>query len=129
MKDAAQKKRQKYEDFLQTVPILENMDHYERSKLADAVKEKKFDKEINIITEGDQGDVFYILVEGAAKATKKENPGQTVMSYKPGSYFGELALLRGEPRAANVISTEACKVICLDRKSFKRLLGPLDKIL
>ena len=41
VKDASQKKRQKYEDFLQTVPILQNMDHYERSKLADAIKEKK----------------------------------------------------------------------------------------
>lgn len=53
VKDAAQKKRQKYEDFLQTVPILQNMDHYERSKLADAVKEKKFVKDDAIITQGE----------------------------------------------------------------------------
>lgn len=41
VKEASQKKRQKYENFLQTVPILQNMDHYERSKLADAIKEMK----------------------------------------------------------------------------------------
>ena len=41
VKEASQKKRAKYENFLATVPILENMDHYERSKMADAVKEKK----------------------------------------------------------------------------------------
>jgi len=51
------------------------------------------------------------------------------MTYGPGDYFGELALLRGEPRAANVIAQADCKVIQLERKSFKRLLGPLDKIL
>ena len=66
MKEAAAKKRQKYEDFLQTVPILQNMDHYERSKMADAVKEKKFAMNVNIITQGEKGDDFYILVEGAA---------------------------------------------------------------
>lgn len=69
------------------------------------------------------------MVEGAAKATLNDDPSKSVMSYKEGDYFGELALLRNEPRAANVIATEACKLICLDRKSFKRLLGPLDQIL
>lgn len=42
VKDAAQNKRTKYEDFLQSVPILQTMDHYERSKIADAIKELKF---------------------------------------------------------------------------------------
>ena len=51
------------------------------------------------------------------------------MEYNPGDYFGELALLKGEPRAANVIASADCKLVCLDRKSFKRLLGPLDTIL
>ena len=105
------------------------MDHYERSKLADAVKEMKVQAQEKIINQGDQGDIFYILVEGEAKATLNENPDQSVMNYKLGDYFGELALLRNEPRAANVIAESNCKLICLDRKSFKRLLGPLDKIL
>ena len=42
VKDAAQKKREKYENFLQTVTILQSMDSYERSKLGDAVREEKF---------------------------------------------------------------------------------------
>ena len=54
------------------------MDHYERSKMADAVKEKKFVKNVNIITQGEKGDDFYILVEGAAQATVN---GQNVMDY------------------------------------------------
>jgi hypothetical protein len=36
------KKREKYEDFLKSVKLLGSMDHYERSKLADALKEEKF---------------------------------------------------------------------------------------
>jgi len=42
VKDASQNKRNKYEQFLSTVPILTNMDKYERSKIADAIKEVKF---------------------------------------------------------------------------------------
>ncbi len=129
VKDASQKKRQKYENFLSTVPILSNMDHYERSKMADAIKETKVASGDVIIKQGEAGEVFYILVDGQAIATLNDNKDKPVMNYKPGDYFGELALLRGEPRAANVIASADCKLISLDRKSFRRLLGPLDKIL
>ena len=69
MKDASQKKREKYENFLSTVPILQSMDHYERSKMADAIKETKFGKGDTIIKQGDLGETFYILVDGEAIAT------------------------------------------------------------
>jgi cAMP-dependent protein kinase regulator len=129
VKEASQKKRQKYENFLQTVPILQNMDHYERSKLADAIKEMKAAKGDVIINQGDNGEQFYILVEGQAEVFLNADKGKSVMKYMPGDYFGELALLRNEPRAANVRAETDCKFISLDRKSFKRLLGPLDDIL
>ena len=46
------------------------MDPYERSKLADALKEEKFSKGDYIIKEGDIGDKFYLISEGEAIATK-----------------------------------------------------------
>jgi len=103
------------------------MDHYERSKLADAIKEVKFNAGDKIITKGETGDSFYILVEGEAFATLDSDT--VVKDYKSGDYFGELALIKNEPRAANVSASSAVKLISLDRKSFKRLLGPLTEIL
>ena len=66
VKEASQKKRQKYERFLSTVKILQNMDIYERSKFADAVKEQKVAAGQKIITKGEEGETFYILLEGEA---------------------------------------------------------------
>ena len=97
--------------------------------MADAVKEHKFSAGDVIIKQGEEGDQFYILVDGEAEATLDSNKDKAVMHYKQGQYFGELALLRGDVRAANVTATTNCKCIGLDRKSFKRLLGPLDDIL
>lgn len=105
------------------------MDHYERSKMADAIKETRVAAGEIIIKQGDLGESFYILVDGEAIATLNSDKDKAVMKYKPGDYFGELALLKGEPRAANVIAKSDCKLISLDRKGFKRLLGPLDKIM
>lgn len=51
------------------------------------------------------------------------------MHYKVGDYFGERALLKNEPRAANVIAKTDCTVVIMDRHSFKRLMGPLEDLL
>jgi cAMP-dependent protein kinase regulator len=51
------------------------------------------------------------------------------MKYTVGDYFGERALIKNEPRAANVIAETQCTVVSMDRHSFKRLLGPLEDLL
>lgn len=57
-------------------------------------------------TKGEKGDNFFFIEEGEAIATKKINESEeTVYKYKEGDYFGELALLRETPRAANIIAT------------------------
>lgn len=55
MKDAAAQKREKYEEFLKQVKILQNMDEYERSKLADAIKEYWYEPGDFVIREGEEG--------------------------------------------------------------------------
>ncbi len=111
---------------------MHNMEAYERSKLADAIHEKWFEEGDYVITEGQAGETFYMLMSGKATATKTLEPGKApvdVMEYKEGDYFGERALLKNEPRAANVIAKTRLQVVILDRKSFRRLLGPIDTIL
>ena len=132
VKDSAQQKREKYEEFLTEVSILQNMEAYERSKLADAILERWYEEGDYVITEGQEGDSFFMIMSGKAIATKTFEPGQPavhVKDYQPGDYFGERALLKNEPRAANIIAKTRLQVVTLERKSFRRLLGPIDTIL
>lgn len=132
VKDAAAKKREKYETFLGKVELLESMDPYERSKIADALKPYRFKINEYVVKEGESGDTFFFVEEGEAIATKVLQPGKApeiVYKYKPGDYFGELALLRETPRAASIIAVTDLSVVALDRLSFKRLIGPLEDIL
>jgi len=127
MKDAAAKKRDLYDEFLKKVPLLSSMDAYERSQVADALTRESYETGKQIVQEDDPGDKFFIIEEGEAYAEKK-GAGK-VMDYKVGDYFGELALLRNQPRAATVIAKSDLKVLVLPRIAFKRLLGPLDALL
>ena len=133
VKDAAQKKREKYETFLKKVDILSTIDSYELTQICDALKNEVYNKGDFIIREGEDGNVFYILEEGECIATKTLEAGkaaQEIKRYGPGEYFGERALIKGEPRYANIeVVSDVCKIISLDRNSFKRLLGPIEPLL
>ncbi len=116
VKESASKRREKYEEFLKSVKILSSMDMYERSKLPDALKTFEYKQGDYIINQGEDGDIFYLPIDGEAVATKSIDgqPPKEVMQYKEGDYFGELALLKNEPRAANVVAKVCLSLMRLD---------------
>lgn len=108
------------------------MDYYELSQICDALQVQKVKAGEEIIREQEPGDKFFIIEEGDAYATKVfegSDNAVNVKDYSKGDYFGELALIKNEPRAASVIAKSDCKLLTLDRMSFRRLLGPLENIL
>eukprot|EP00330_Aristerostoma_sp_ATCC50986_P007031 CAMPEP_0114580948 /NCGR_PEP_ID=MMETSP0125-20121206/5115_1 /TAXON_ID=485358 ORGANISM="Aristerostoma sp., Strain ATCC 50986" /NCGR_SAMPLE_ID=MMETSP0125 /ASSEMBLY_ACC=CAM_ASM_000245 /LENGTH=398 /DNA_ID=CAMNT_0001772783 /DNA_START=60 /DNA_END=1253 /DNA_ORIENTATION=- len=132
VKDAAVKKRERYEEFLKGLEVLSTLDTYEISQLADSIKPCSFNNGDTIIQQGEQGDVLYFIEEGSAEAFKTlapNQPPQKVYSYKPGDYFGELALLKNVNRQATVKATSDIKLASLDRRTLKRLVGSLGDLL
>ena len=128
VRDGASAKRDKHLEFLKSVSILSNLGSYEIGQLADALNPQTFSPYETIVVEGDlKADIFYILESGTVDAYKS---GIHVMNYtKPGDYFGELALIKDEPRAATVkAGFEGCTVLLLYRDAFKRLLGDLEDL-
>jgi cAMP-dependent protein kinase regulator len=117
------KRRERFEAFIKEIDLLQDLDPYERSKICDVVQSQTFKdgeyviKQVSQILKhkGEMGDRFYMLEEGEAIATKGENGGngEVVLEYKHGDYFGELALLKDEPRAANIIAKVFLAGLCL----------------
>jgi len=128
VKDAEVKRRERFEEIMSKVELLETMDPYERSKIADVAVPVKYKAGEYVIKQGESGDKFFFIEDGEAVATKvlagKTQP-EVVYSYKRGDYFGELALLKGEPRAANVIAKTDLALLALDREALLECLAPL----
>lgn len=131
VKDAAMRRREKYEEILCNVELLSSIENYEKIQIADALKSVSFQSEEYVIRQGDWGDVFYMVEEGNAVALKSfnDNVEQEVKKYQPGDYFGELSLIKGQARAASVKAIGPLKCVTLDRKAFKRMLGPIEDIM
>jgi cAMP-dependent protein kinase regulator len=128
--DTTLRKRLLYKQFLERVPLLQSMTEYERLTVADAVETVEYNDGETIIRQGDPGDAFYILVEGEV-ICRREMPKveQVVNKLHPADYFGEIALLTAQPRAASVVANGPVKCIKLDRERFNRVLGPCEDIL
>ena len=129
--DAARKRRELHESILKKVEVFNVIEEYELMQVAEALKSLTFYKGDYIVKEGEMGDVFYIIYEGECNATKLIKNKETIMKkYTYGNYFGERALVKGEPRYENIIAfSDIVRVFTLDRDSFNRLLGPIEDIL
>jgi len=128
---AAQKRMERMTQFIAKCPLLQNLAMYERTKLCEALKVVEFAEGTTIIDQGDVGDDIFFIESGKVVAKKQFVPGvfTDVMVHETGDYFGELALLRNEPRAARVDA--AMDTICMatDRSTFKGLLGSIKEII
>merc|ERR1712168_1608951 len=126
------RKRKMYEEFLSKVSILENLDKWERLTVADSLEATSFEDGDVVVTQGESGNDFFIILDGSAIVTQTRNEGEEgveVGRLGPSDYFGEIALMLDRPRAATVTAVGPLKCVKLDRARFERVLGPCSDIL
>jgi CPA1 family monovalent cation:H+ antiporter len=70
------------------------------------------------VSEGAAGSSFYVLLDGAAKVTVE---GETVATYGPGDFFGEMAILGSGRRNATVTITTQSRVLSMFGTDFRML--------
>jgi len=105
--------------------FLSKLDSAQQQMVVDAFETDKVPSGTNIITQGEEGDFFYMLDTGRADVfvSKPEWPEpKKVTEYISGGTFGELALLHDDKRAATVTCTQDCSVWKLGRDTFKKIM-------
>jgi CRP-like cAMP-binding protein len=100
---------------LRGLPLFAPLPALSLERLALNLRELNVDPGVEVITQGDVGDSYYILARGAADVLID---GEKVNAVAPGEGFGEIALLRDVPRTATVRTTEPSGVFALDRQTF-----------
>jgi uncharacterized protein YhbP (UPF0306 family) len=78
-----------------------------------------------IVKAGTPADKFLIIVEGEAELQRADGE-KTQLS--AGQLFGEVAIMRDQPRAATVTAKTDVKLLALDRETFKDLIAQAMEI-
>ena len=117
-------------DFLRNVSLFESLDQQELEALSEVTFTRTFSKDNVIILAEEEGDTLFILKKGHVKVSIVSEEGREVILslLGPGSVFGELSLLDGKPRSANVVAIEETDLLMLRRTDFLQLIHKTPQI-
>lgn len=97
-------------DLLAAVRLFDGVDAEGMDRIAAASVEVDFPADHVIARQGEIGTGFFVIVSGGVKVIRD---GETIARLGPGAFFGELSLLDGRPRVAQVVSTSATTCLAL----------------
>jgi CRP-like cAMP-binding protein len=107
-------------DALARVPLFSGLAPRYVKRLADLTEEQRYMEGARVVREGDIGDTFYVILQGEAKVVNRT--GRVVNRLRPGDFFGEISLLDGGPRTADVVADTPLTMLALPRKAFLHAL-------
>lgn len=92
------------------------------AQMADNLQSETFEPEQRVIREGDSGDKFYLIRKGRV-AVKRGESEEHVATLGEGDFFGEMALLTGEPRNASIDTLEETVLYSLSKEQFEKAIA------
>ena len=117
-------------DHLRNVPIFTALSDSDLNRIASKMVSRDYEKGQMILLEESTGETFFIMTSGTVKVTRLSDDGREVILALLGEsdFFGEMSLLDGEGRSANIVANEDAEVMTLSRRDFLEYLETYPKI-
>jgi len=117
-------------EHLRKVPIFSDLSDSDLKKISEKMISRLYEKGKMILLEQSQGETFFIIISGVVKVTRLSDDGREVILAILGEsdFFGEMSLLDGEGRSANIVANEQSEVVTLSRSDFLDCLQKYPKI-
>ena len=117
-------------DHLRNVPIFTALSDSDLNTIASKMVSRDYEKGQMILLEESTGETFFIITSGTVKVTRLSDDGREVILALLGEsdFFGEMSLLDGEGRSANIVANEDAEVMTLSRRDFLEYLETYPKI-
>ena len=111
-------------DFLKYVPIFSELNDATIEQISKIGIRKTFKKDSVVLYEHETGSALFVIVEGKVKISRVSDDGREVILtiLNDSDFFGEMAILDGLSRSANVTAMEDSELFIIQRNDFIALL-------
>jgi putative ABC transport system ATP-binding protein len=103
-------------EFLRAVDLFRALTPTQLTDVAERMKKRQFTSGETVIREGEPGEEFFLISDGEVDVVRAEHE---VARLGRGDFFGEVALISGEPRNATVVATEPVDTYVLGKADFQ----------
>jgi CRP-like cAMP-binding protein len=112
-------------ELLRTVPLFAELTDADIASLSQLAAPRRYPKDTVVFFENEEGDFFFIILQGRIKVTILGDDGREIILsvLGPGDFFGEMALLDNEPRSATAIAVEDSELLSLHRTDFQSVVS------
>lgn len=107
------------EETIARTPLLKSLSDRDRKSLAQSLHERRFDAGHHISSVDSGGIGFFLVAEGTATVLVGGEPRATL---GPGDHFGEMALITGKARSAEIVADTEVLTYVLTSWHFKPLV-------
>jgi CRP/FNR family transcriptional regulator, cyclic AMP receptor protein len=106
-------------ELLGACPLFSGMTADDLAAIAERALEVEFPADHVIARQGEIGTGFFVIVEGAVRVVRD---GEELARLGPGDFFGEMSVIDGFPRVAQVATTTDTRCLALASWEFERLI-------
>jgi len=106
-------------DVLARMPLFRPLNERELLRIQEVTEVVSYKKGDKIIKEGDRGEELFIVLNGQVNVLAG---GTQLASFQQGEHFGEMALIRAQPRSATVVSDDDSELMMIRRTDFFDIL-------
>ena len=107
-------------NFIQSIPILAHIDHYQQTILCVSLIKETFDEGTYIVKEGDAANCIYIVKSGEVNCIRD---GKIIRTLKHGENFGERSILIDSKRTMDCVAKTNCICYSISKVTLQNMLG------
>ncbi len=107
-------------EFLRPIDLFKALTPQQLTDVAEHVKKRHFTTGETIVREGEPGEEFFVISDGEVDVIRADHE---VARLRPGDFFGEVALISGEPRNATVVAEGEVDTYVLGKTDFETALA------